>query len=266
MTDRDETERVERLLVEAARGFQYPETPDVASEFASLRRFESGPRRVLGPRAAWALLGILIVLSAFLAVPGVRAQVLEFLQVGNLRIRLTGPTPTGTGPEGERTAPGEGSLEVASLRSIIGETSLQDAADRSGFPLMLPGLPADLGAPDRVFYQDSGGEAVVFVWLLPEDPGHVEMSLLQLGPGAFAGKGQPEILEETRVNGNRALWIEGAHTLRLEGDRWQTVPLVVEGRVLVWEQEGVTYRLESDLTLPAAIQVAESLRPVDSNP
>ena len=34
---------------------------------------------------------------------------------------------------------------------------------------------------------------------------------------------------------------------------------LVEGNVLLWEQDGVTYRLETELPLDEAIKVAESL-------
>lgn len=35
---------------------------------------------------------------------------------------------------------------------------------------------------------------------------------------------------------------------------------LIEGNVLVWEQDGITYRLESALPLEEAVRVAESLR------
>ena len=59
--------------------------------------------------------------------------------------------------------------------------------------------------------------------------------------------------------GRPAFWIEGPHLLHLGGDKHQYVPLVVEGNILVWEQDGITYRLESDLSLEEAVKVAESL-------
>jgi hypothetical protein len=36
----------------------------------------------------------------------------------------------------------------------------------------------------------------------------------------------------------------------------------VEGRTLLWQQDGITYRLESHLTLEEARELAESLQPI----
>jgi hypothetical protein len=35
---------------------------------------------------------------------------------------------------------------------------------------------------------------------------------------------------------------------------------LVEGNVLVWEQDGLTYRLETKLSLSEAVKIAESLK------
>jgi hypothetical protein len=47
--------------------------------------------------------------------------------------------------------------------------------------------------------------------------------------------------------------------LHLGGSRYENVPLVVEGNILIWEQGGITYRLETNLPLEEAVKIAESL-------
>jgi hypothetical protein len=85
------------------------------------------------------------------------------------------------------------------------------------------------------------------------------MNLLVLGPGTFAGKGMPEVLVETTVNGRPAIWMQGSHILHLGGSFYQNVPLVVDGSILAWEIDGITYRLQTDLPLEEAVRVAESM-------
>jgi hypothetical protein len=46
-------------------------------------------------------------------------------------------------------------------------------------------------------------------------------------------------------------------------DRNYVERYLLEGGTLVWEADGVTYRLETRLTLEEAIRIAESLRPVE---
>jgi hypothetical protein len=37
---------------------------------------------------------------------------------------------------------------------------------------------------------------------------------------------------------------------------------MIDGQVLIWEGDGITYRLETDLSLEEAIRIAESLEPL----
>jgi hypothetical protein len=37
---------------------------------------------------------------------------------------------------------------------------------------------------------------------------------------------------------------------------------LIAGHVLIWDENGVTYRLESNLDLSQAIEIAESLEPI----
>src|SRR5262245_24724647 len=89
-------ERLEASLREQAAAFEYPPTPDVAG--AVRQRLAAESRRPRWPTAqlAWAMLTILFVLSLLLAVPQVRAGLLEFLQIGVVRIFPVAPTPTPT--------------------------------------------------------------------------------------------------------------------------------------------------------------------------
>jgi hypothetical protein len=68
-------------------------------------------------------------------------------------------------------------------------------------------------------------------------------------------------IEEVTVSGAPALWIVGDHPLYFVGNgRIDMQPArIVEGHVLIWQRDGVTYRLESELGLEEAVALAESI-------
>jgi hypothetical protein len=250
----------------------YPTTPDIAGAVAHRLKERAEPRGRPHLRLVWALVAILLVLGALMAVPAVRAQVLEYLQIGAIRIFLTAPTPTATQAESQVSPPSgiQGNLlstatpglslrTYPSIADLAGETSLDEAQSKLDFPIRKPEYPPDLGEPERVFLQDLGGLAVLLVWMEPGETELIRLDLLQMGPDTFARKSPAEVIEETSVQGRPAIWTEGPHLLHLGGNKHQYVPLVVKGNILIWEQDGITYRLESNLTLEEAVKVADSL-------
>jgi len=266
----------EEHLRKWSQGFAYPATPDIAAAVALRLESEARPANLLRPRLAWGAAVVILLLGAMLAIPPVRAQVLEWLQIGAIRIFLTEPTPTPTpgatqppaqaGQAGNPTTPATprpSPRPYPSLADLPGETSLAEAQSQLDFPILLPAYPPDLGEPDRVFLQDLGGQAVLLVWMDPEEPERIRLDLLLMGPGAFGEKFAPAVIAETNVNGKPAIWTEGPHTLNL-GGMYQQVPLVVQGNVLIWEEGEVTYRLETDLPLEEAVRIAGSLETIQT--
>jgi hypothetical protein len=212
---------------------------------------------------------LIVLVTISLTVPPVRAQILEFLQIGAVRIFIGEPTPTP--PSTAPATQGGAASEITptppptprpfpSIDHLAGETTLEDAQNELDYPVLLPGYPPDLGLPDRVFLQDLQAPALLLVWMDPAEPDRIRLNLLILGPGAFAGKSQPPVIEHTQVNGQPAVWTSGPHFLHLGGSTYQNVPLVIQGNVLIWEQGAVTYRLETDLSMEEAVRIAESLR------
>lgn len=257
----------EEQLRQWSREFPYPATPDIAGAVHQRLKAKPSPSFFHRTRLAWVAI-VILVFVAMMAVPSVRAQVLEFLQIGAIRIFLSESTPMVT-PDTSPEETGSQLIMTAtpisqpavypSIADLAGETTLDEAQNELDFPIQLPTYPSDLGNPDRIFLQDFEGPAVLLVWLEPDQPEQIRMNLLILGPDVFAQKGAPTLIAETSVNGQRAIWTEGPHFLYLGGSMYQTVTLVVEGNILVWEQDGLTYRLETDLPLEEAVKVAESL-------
>jgi hypothetical protein len=182
------------------------------------------------------------------------------LRIGGIQILLDEPTPmpiTVTPPS--LSIPGAPDLMLA------GETTLEAAQEQVNFMIRLPTYPPDLGSPDRVFLQDFGGEPlVILVWTAPDNPSRIQISLHILGRGVEGLKSAPETVEETEVNGRRALWMQGPHMLEYKrtdnGLTQMDVRRLVEGHVLIWEDNHITYRMECDLSLEEAVQVAESFQ------
>lgn len=253
-----EHERLEAALRKQAAAMDYPPTPDVAGEVRRRLKMESPRPSRLVPQWVGAMLILVFVLGALLAVPQVRAELLEFLQIGVVRIFPVAPTSTATLPPLTAT-PRPAATPLASLLDLAGETTLDEAQAKAGFVVRLPTSPPDLGPPDVVFLQDLGGPIVVLVWLEPNDPSRVRLSLHQFGPGTFAEKNAPKVIQATDVNGQPALWTEGPYMVQIRNGDYVTRRLV-EGHVLIWEVGEITYRLESALTLEEARQIAESVR------
>jgi hypothetical protein len=156
-------------------------------------------------------------------------------------------------------------MPLASLLDLTGETTLAEALDSASFSIQLPAYPPDLGLPDHVFLQDMQGQVLVLVWLDPADPLRIRLSLHQyVGKENITGlKYSPPVVQKTSVNGQAAVWAEGPYLLELTNGDYQLVRLI-EGHVLIWAQDDITYRLESDLPLTEAVRIAESLQPLQT--
>lgn len=238
-------EETVRLL---ARAYDYPPTPDIAAAAPRL----SGPpaaRRPAWQRPALVFAALLLLLALALSVPAVRAAVRDWLQIGAVRIVLT---PPATMPAVTVTAP-----------SLPGEPlSRVEAEAVAGFALRLPTAPPAGAPPDRFYLQrlplEPEASVVISVWDDPERPGEPLLTLYQIASDNCCLKGAWGIGgAETTVGGQQAYWVEQEHPLQLgQSEGWLLVP----DAVLVWTDGVFTYRLESSLTVEAAVRVAESIQ------
>lgn len=204
--------------------------------------------RVLGGVAAALLLSLLVL------TPQVRAGVNALLQLGAVHIAAVTPTALpNTGPT---------ATPLPSVLDLAGETTLAQARQQAGIPILLPTYPPDLGPPDHVFLQDFGGPMVVLVWTVPGHPDQARMSLHELSSNIWLQKFPPHVVQQTTVNGQPALWTDGPYQVEIiqDGQVVQGSVRLVTGHVLIWASGSVTYRLETSLSLPEAVRVAESLR------
>ena len=258
-------ELFEKQLTTISKELSYPRTPDIAGPV--MRRLRApAPQPFVSRRLAWSLAVILVFLSSLMLIPPVRAAVIEFIQIGVVRIFRAEPTPSTPSTQGP-LAPVTATAAVTSqplipiLEQLAGERSLEEAQQLVDYPILLPSYPPDLGEPDRIFVQDADGSMTIMVWIDSQQPDQVLLSLHLIPPGSWAvEKMNPAVVQETTVNGKRAVWAVGPYPLRFSNGNLDFVRLI-DGHVLIWMEGEITYRLETSLDLKEAIKVAESLEP-----
>lgn len=238
----------EKQIQEWAAAFAYPPTPDIAGKIRPLLTPPAKKAWQPGRRLAWALV-LLLLAASLLAVPGVRAALVEILRAGGITIFV-----------GEEAAVDEiPPLLSEQLPAFTQPITLEEALTQ--YPNLQ--LPTELPPPDDVLLHEEPAwdTTVIFLWRDEADPQEIALSLYQINVAQYAYKGS-EMLEMTEVNGNQAFWLKGPHYFRLR-DSYAEEWLFVEGSVLIWWEGSVTYRLEGASSLEEALQIAESLQVVE---
>jgi hypothetical protein len=69
------------------------------------------------------------------------------------------------------------------------------------------------------------------------------------------------MIQETQVGKWRAIWTTGPYPVIISNGDVQ-YEYLVRGHGLIWADLDVTYRLETDLSMEAAVKIAESLKPI----
>jgi hypothetical protein len=253
---------LEQRLTQLGREMDWPETPELAP--AVRRRLASPPparkrRPIVFRRSLAIALASLLLLAGgvFAAVPGVRDAVLEFFGLQGATVEQRPSIPSA--PE----------LRVLDLGQ---RTTLERARGELGFT---PLLPSAAGRPDGVFVstRTPGGELSLTYAPgagLPRT-GRAGLGLLvgefrgDLAP-EYMGKvaGQTTRIERLRVDGERALWIEGAPHLffyRPPDSDFAESELRLAHNVLLLERGNLLVRFEGSFNRERALDLARSLAP-----
>lgn len=292
MQARNEFEKLESALVRAGRELNYPGTPAIAArvraELPGSASANRAPRFGLSARVPVAIaVAILLALILVFALPNTRDAIAQFLGLPGLRIFYATPTPTpsptftprptlipsGTPRPSETPSPTtQPTLTPTFVPFILCcEMSLKDAQAITRFHLLLP--PNE--TPGKVYYENvyDTGEQVVMVFGEPPQPRFTLYQAQQWIYGklvdAVGGKVvvPQTLIQETQVNGVRALWFSGAPHIVMQVDaRGQPIystERTVDANTLVWERTGeelVINRLETKLSLDDAVRFAEALK------
>jgi hypothetical protein len=252
---------IEELLRQTSSEFPYPPTPDINRLVSE--KLARKPGRIDLRKAGWVMALISLILIGLMAVPPVRAAVLDFIQVGAIRIIFQPPTSIPAGSQ-EPPPPLAVGAEASPVEAIDllgladGQMTLEGAERLSGFPLSGLLYPQSLGPPDRVFYQDLNGAVVGLIWLDEATLSHVQTSLLLIDPDVFISKDAPSIVDSVQVGDYPGTWLSGEHFLLLRqhgGD----LGMLITGNVLIWDMNGITYRLETDSAQEEALAIASEL-------
>jgi hypothetical protein len=253
---------LERALESLRREVVWPSTPALSRAVQSrVAQARVGAWRgdlvILWPRAlAAALLAVLVLAGAVLALsPNTREAVADRLGLRGVSISHVEEVPPTPTAEATRTATSAPSAPGAGL-GLGSRTDLAEARVRVSFAVL---TPTALGDPDAVYVFSPN--QVSLVWaspvLLTEFRARLDETLFQKGVPPNAR------LEEVRVGGGRGYWISGApHSFfyRDAAGNVQQERSRLAGNTLLWEQNGLTLRLESGLDRDNAIRIAESLR------
>jgi len=237
------TDDLEAALREVGTRLAVPPTPPITD--AVLARLDDPAPIVRRPvrRLVTAAVAVLVALAAAMAVsPTVRAAVYDLLRIGGVEIHENTRAPA---PPASVEPPLPGERDV----------SLAQAREAARFPLR---LPARLGRPDDVRLIDGNPPRVVSMAF-----GAVRVDQFEGGLAPMFTKFTSAVdVHHVTVDGVPGIWVDRPHTV-LYTDRDGTVreeTARLAGSTLIWEKNGITYRVEGDLTQPRAIAIAESLR------
>ncbi len=175
---------------------------------------------------------LVVGLAATMAVPDARTAVLRFLGLKGVSIIRVEELPPWT-------------AEPHFFGEVV---SLAEAERVVGLGPLLP----DLGPPDEVRIDRFAPHFMLLLYGRPQ----VRLRLTELVGGTVEKFVLLEQgVERVEVNGQPGLWIEGEHVV----DEPSGLPRL-SGRVLLWEQKGLTLRLEGRLTREQALEIARSTR------
>ncbi|MEX1262668.1 MAG: hypothetical protein WEE66_01840 [Actinomycetota bacterium] len=244
----------------------WPSTPDVATIVgATIREHRAAPalvapRLTLPSRRRTAL----IIAAALLALAGAALAARLVIDLGAIAVEVLPGRPTAL------------PTNVATSSDLGREIPLAEAEKIAGFPAA---LPTALGPPDGAWLEEAevGLESsdvavrIVTHWFpfghgdLPIIGGTKTGAVLMQFEGEWEVASKQLYAETNRfgvaiVDGHDAFWTTGEHELMLMAGG--TIHrFLVTGNVLIWQDAGYTFRLETALPRKAAIAVAETVQP-----
>jgi len=292
MTQRQEMaleDDLDAALYRLGGELQYPRAPDLSQTVRQRlldARCRASPWRVRRATPRRQLAGILLagLLLAVLALglwPAARQTIAERFGVPGIEIRFRetpqetsgtlqlSPTPA---PAATPAAtPIDSPVTPAPPRAFGVPMSLEEAQRRVPFRIV---LPAALGEPDAVYVDERGLVPVVTLVYRPRPPEIPASQVIGVGllimqfqgtPGEplfMKGVGPEGVIEPVTVHRRFGYWISGGpHLLiaRTPGGEWQDESRLASN-TLLWASDGLTLRLEGEVTKETALAIAESMR------
>jgi len=266
------TERMRRMtdealgdaLVHLGGELAWPATPDLAVAVGDTLREQQVTPSLVAPRLSMPSRRrtLLVIAAALLALAGAALAARFVIELGAIAIEVLPGRPEDL------------PTNVATRDDLGREVSLAEAERIVGFPAA---VPAALGRPGRTWVDEASvsfepgdlAARIVTAWAprsgLPTIPGTTTGAVLMQFEGDWKVASK-QLSSETNhfgaaiVEGRDAFWTTGEHELVLVSGA-DDVRLLVTGNVLIWQDAGFTFRLESSLPKRDAITIAESVQP-----
>ena len=236
---------LERALLAVGRNLEVPVAPDLTGPVR--RRLADGRRPSLYSRRTLvvALAVLAVAVGAVLAVPQARSTIRDWLGIGNVTIRYVEDLP----PVEQATA----GLELGE------EMSLEEARERAGFRVRVPTVDG-LDDPPKVYYNQDSSQ-VAFLYGSEEKP---KLLITQADArGAIEKLVNLNVTERDLVvvePGYAGVWLYGEKHAIFYPTTDHEEPFRLVGNALVFEIDGVTLRLEAEISKAEALRIARSLR------
>lgn len=260
MADRIDERELERTLVDVGRRLDYPERdlwPAVRARISARRApwwRRATPRMALAPLAT----ALVIVVAALALSSDARARAAEILGLRGVQIVQVAQTPS---PTPVAATPRANTFGVP--------TTLEQAHNEAG---AVAPLDPQLGPPDEVYLDGASTlrRATLVYRVRPGIPvspqagvsalvvefrGTVDQNVM----GKAAGPGTT--VEPVTVEGSRGYWIAGSPHQFFYLDAYGNFvqeSLRLAGNTLVWERNGMIYRLEAQVSKEDALRIAAS--------
>ncbi len=256
MSDLGPHARLEGALTSLGERLELPMHPDIAPRVIVHLNEHPVPERerwvvrwrpVLSAATGVAVVAVMMMMFS----PATRDAVADWIGLDSVRITY-GPPPE------------EPLAEDLFLGEAVG---LEQASERVGFPVLVPGA---LGSPDEIYV-----DRAEIAWLV-YSPGDDLPRTDETGIGALIGQFEATIddailakqafggvqVEAVKVAGVDGFWLsEGPHQLYYldENGRPRQDLTRLAGNTLLWERDGIVYRVESSLNLARALEIADSM-------
>jgi hypothetical protein len=231
---------LELALTRLGRELDYPETPDLAG--AVRRRLAEGRRPVSRRRPLVIALAVLLVgVAAVMAVPQARSEILDWFGIGSVTVRYVDELPK---------------VEKTQDDLALGEqVSLADARERAQFQVQVPTIEG-LGEP-KVYRGDLG--QVSFLYGSEDEPRLLVTQIL--GTGALEKLLNIEtVVELVREKGAEGAWLEGGEHVIFFPSTGPESQRLVGNTLLLQRKDGVTVRIEADVSKQEALRIFRSMR------
>ena len=250
-------ERLGAALKAVATQVEYPPTPELSGRVRARLQEAPEPQRVplRSRRYAFALAVVGALVAVFAATmvlsPQAREAVADFIGVGGVRIEFDEPSPT---------------MSPADDLDLGPQVTLDEAEGFVDFAVKRPRLD-DLPEPEihlttpppsgmvSLLYRDAYEESDEPGLLITQFEARLEQGFLK--KLTFEGAA----VEYLTVRGAPGYWVTGTHFFAYfdeTGDiREETLRLAEN--VLLWEEDGITYRVEGGFDKAEALRIADSI-------